>query len=200
MRNQIFTCGGSGLDYFSYYAEHSEEIETADALLADDKSHRVFQNLLQYKISRNPELISTVRDDAGFQYFDPEIVHFGKDEVFLDLGAYIGDIVETFASILQGQYQRIIALESDARNFDQIQMMSKHFHDVECYSCGVGAKDGKARFSASADWTSAFSDVGGIEVEIRSVDSLMAGRRLTFLKADTEGLEKEMLAGEQQAS
>ena len=184
-----------GLDYFSYYNEHREEIEAADALLADTKSHRVFHNLLQYKISRNPELIETIRDDVRLQYFDPEIIHFGREEIFLDLGAYDGDTVEAFANISKEQYSKIIALEPDARNFDKLQTRAKQFRDVECYSCGVGAKDGKARFSASADWTSTFNDIGEIEVEIRIVDSLMAGRRLTFLKADIEGLEKEMLAG-----
>ena len=53
------------MDYFSYFEEHSEEIDSANALLADEKSRKVFHNLLQYKICRDPELIAKVRDDVS---------------------------------------------------------------------------------------------------------------------------------------
>ena len=184
-----------GIDYFSYFAEHSEEINAADALLADEKSHQVFHNLLQYKISRDPELIAKVRDDVRLQYFDPEVIRFGQDEVFLDLGAYNGDTIEAFANHVSGHYEKIVALEPDAGNFGKLQTVSSRLHDVECYPYGIGAKDGLANFSANANWTSQVAETGDIEIEIRSVDSLMAGRKLTFLKADIEGLEKGMLAG-----
>lgn len=184
-----------GLDYFAYYSEHSEEIEAADALLADDRSHQVLHNLLQYKISRDPNLIAEIRDDVRLQYFDPKVIRFDKNEVFLDLGAYNGDTVEAFAHRVKGEYQKIVALEPDARNYAQLQAVANRLHDVECYPYGVGEMDGTVRFSANANWTSSVAENGEIEIEIRSVDSLMAGRKLTFLKADIEGLEKEMLAG-----
>ncbi|MBR3624599.1 MAG: FkbM family methyltransferase [Selenomonadaceae bacterium] len=184
-----------GLDYYNYYLEHGEEIETADALLADDKSRKVFYNLLQYKISRDPKLIAEIRDDACLQYFDLSVIRFGEGEVFLDLGAYNGDTVEAFAERMNGKYREIIAMEPDAENYVKLRAVADRLRNVKCYPYGVGESDGTIRFSANATQSSFVADNGETEIEIRSVDSLMAGRKLTFLKADIEGLEKQMLAG-----
>lgn len=184
-----------GLDYAAYYKEHEEEIVAADALLADEKSRKVFRNLLQYKISRDRALIEAVRDDARLQYFDPAVITFGTDEVFLDLGAYIGDTVEAFAKHVNGEYQKIVALEPDKTNYEQLCKAAEKLHDVACYPYGIGATDGITRFASDGTWTSAVSDSGDTEITVKSVDSLFAHGRLTFLKADIEGLEKPMLQG-----
>lgn len=184
-----------GLDYAAYYEEHEEEIAAADALLADEKSHKVFQNLLHYKISRDRALIEAVRDDARLQYFDPEVITFAKNEVFLDLGAYIGDTVEAFAKHVNGEYQKIVALEPDKANYEQLCKAAEKLHDVACYPYGIGATDGITRFASDGTWTSVVSDSGDTEITVKSVDSLFAHGRLTFLKADIEGLEKPMLQG-----
>ena len=184
-----------GLDYAAYYAEHAEEIEAAEALLADEKSRKVFHNLLQYKVSRDRSLIEAVRDDASLQYFDPEVITFGTDEVFLDLGAYIGDTVEAFASHVGGTYDRIVALEPDPSNYAKLCAVAKQHHNVTCLPYGIGAEDGTLRFASDGTWTSAVDENGSTEIMVTSVDRLFEDKRLTFLKADIEGLEKPMLAG-----
>ena len=72
------------------------------------------------KSGRDRALIEAVRDDARLQYFDPEVITFAKNEVFLDLGAYIGDTVEAFAKHVNGEYQKIVALEPDKANYEQL--------------------------------------------------------------------------------
>ena len=137
-----------GFDYAAYFSDHAEEIEAVDALLADEKSRKVFRNLLQYKVSRDRSLIEAVRDDASLQYFDPEVITFGTDEVFLDLGAYIGDTVEAFAKRAGGQYQEIIALEPDQANYEKLCEDTNTLPHVTCLPYGIGAEDGKMRFSS----------------------------------------------------
>ena len=184
-----------GFDYAAYFSDHAEEIEAVDALLADEKSRKVFRNLLQYKVSRDRSLIEAVRDDASLQYFDPEVITFGRDEVFLDLGAYIGDTVEAFAKRVGGQYQSIVALEPDKRNHEKLIKVADGLHDVTCLPYGIGAEEGITRFTSEATWTSAVDESGDLEIEIKTVDGLFAGKRLTLIKADIEGMEKPMLQG-----
>ena len=187
-----------GLDYVAYYEAHAVEIEAAESLLAEEKSRKVFRNLLQYKVSRDRALIEEIRDDASLQYFDPEVIAFGKDEVFLDLGGYIGDTVEAFASHVGESYERIVALEPDPSNYAKLCAVAEQHHDVTCLPYGIGAKEGTLRFASDGTWTSAVNKNGNADITIKSVDQLFAGRRLTFLKADIEGLEKPMLAGAKQ--
>lgn len=184
-----------GFDYAAYFSDHEEEIETVDAMLADEKSRKVYRNLLQYKVSRDRSLIEAVRDDVDRQYFDPEIITLGTDEVFLDLGAYIGDTVEAFAKRVGGRYQSIVALEPDKRNREKLLEVASKLHNITCLPYGIGEEEGTARFRSEATWTSAIDENGDIEIEIKTVDGLFADKRLTLLKADIEGLEKQMLRG-----
>lgn len=86
-----------GLNYYSYYMKHAIELEQVYGLLEDERSKEVFRNLLNYKVSRDISLVTSINDlGCCDQYFDRSIVNFGQGEVFVDLGAYIGDTVDSF--------------------------------------------------------------------------------------------------------
>lgn len=187
----------NGLDYRKYYNANKESIEMAYSLLSDEKSKKVFQNMLNYKISRDRELIEEVRDDVREQYFTREIMKFADDEVFLDLGAYTGDTVTSFVKKVHGKYERIIALEPDESNFKALQENTMDLPNIEYHQAGISDRDGTARFNAKAIYTSCFDEQGEQEAAIRTVDSILNGGRLTFLKADIEGMEMKMLRGAQ---
>jgi len=184
----------NGMDYYTYYMEHEEEIWKAYLLLADEKSKKVFRNLLQYKISRDRHLIEEIKDDVLLQYFDPAIVHFGTKDIFLDLGAYNGDTVQAFFSHAK-EYKKIVALEPDGCNFRKLLENTKNIKNVYCYPYGVSQQDGVIKFNESFNWTSAADENGNTEIKVCSVDSLLRGDAATFIKADIEGMEAQMLMG-----
>ncbi len=187
-----------GMDYYAYYQQHADEINDVMNWLEDEKSKTVFRNLLQYKISRDKALIDEVREAPESQYFDSSIVKFADDEIFLDLGAYIGDTVESFVKHVNGKYGKVIALEPDKGNFSKLRKNTEQYHDIELFECGVAAEDGAVSFASDSTWTSTVSEDGNVTIEVRSVDSLLEGKKITFLKADIEGLETDMLKGAEQ--
>lgn len=185
----------NGLDYMQYYTENMGRICKVNELLQDEKSRQVLKNVLNYKISRNPQLLEMICDGAQEQYFSSSIMNFTDREVFLDLGAYTGDTICSFCRVVDNRYKSIIAVEPDKANYKQLISNTKELDKIEYYQAGIAEKDGLARFKAQAVLTSRFDNEGEEEISTRSVDSIMGGRNTTFMKADIEGAEKEMLRG-----
>lgn len=185
----------NGLDYYKFILQNEKEIINAYNLLADEKSRKTFRNLLNYKISRNLELIKEIREDVSLQYFDPDIIHFNKEEVYLDLGAYIGDTVLSFNEKVQGKYKKMIALEPDEKNYKRLIENTKHLNHLQIIQKGTHSSITTLRFSESGTWTSSIDPNGNKEIEVCTVDSLAVEQRITFIKADIEGAELETING-----
>ena len=184
-----------GLDYYAYYKSNEDKINRAYQLLHDEKSKRVFSNLLQYKINRDLSLIQEIKDDAILQYFDPDIMTFANEEIFLDLGAYNGDTVSAFISNVDKKYKKIIALEPDRNNYTMLVENTKGFFDIDCHCLGIDSASRKVNFNADSTWTSCVDDNGKDEIETISVDELLKDEKVSFIKADIEGMETDMLIG-----
>ena len=187
-----------GLDYYSYYMEHASELERVYGLLEDERSKQVFENLLNYKISRDSSLITDINDlDYCDQCFDMSILHFGQGEVFVDLGAYIGDTVDSFIKHVdesKASYERIYALEPDPNNFMELKRRTAHYPNVTYINKGAYSENTVLRFSAEGKWTSCLDDQGDIEVSVCSLDEEI-GDRVTFMKSDIEGAEMQAIKG-----
>jgi FkbM family methyltransferase len=183
------------LNYFLYYQKNINLLNRVLDLLCDEKSKSVFRNLLNYKISRNRLLIEEIQDNAEEQYFTSEIIKMTDQEVFLDLGAYTGDSIRQFCKVSEGKYAKIIAVEPDEMNFQKLKENTKGFPAIDYHQVGIADKNGIAKFAAQALYTSHFDEEGTTEIETKSVDSIMRGNKVTFIKADIEGLETEMIKG-----
>lgn len=183
------------LDYYEYYQSKEELIHKAYGLLSDEKSRKCFRNLLQYKISRDRSLIREIQDSPRLQYFDPNVITFGEREIFLDLGAYTGDTVNQFCNTVHGKYEKVYAVEPDEENYRRLQVNTKQMKNIACLKCGVASQDGVLRFSSDGTWTSAVDEMGNAEVEVKSVDNIVRETGVTYIKADIEGYEEEMLLG-----
>ncbi len=187
-----------GLDYVAYFAEHKDEITAAYRLMNDDRSREVFRNLLQYKISRDIRLIEAVNDNGTeAQYFASDIIRYEDDEVFVDLGAYIGDTVKVFEEKMKEHGKRVkgvYAFEPDEKTFRRLQQNTGGYGHVSCINKGAYSENTVLHFASQGFWTSSFSEQGDMEVPVCSLDSEIQGN-VTFLKADIEGSEKAAVHG-----
>ena len=187
-----------GLDYYSYYMEHGLELEQVYGLLEDERSREVFRNLLNYKVSRNISLITDINDLGHCdQYFDGAIVRFRENEVFADLGAYIGDTVDSFVKHIKAagvSYAHIYAFEPDPNNFVELKRRTSHYPNMTYINKGAYSENTVLRFSSEGTWTSFFDEQGDIEVPVCSLDEEI-GNKISFMKADIEGAEMQALHG-----
>ena len=188
-----------GLDYYSYYMEHASELEKVYSLLEDERSKEVFRNLLNYKISRNIHHIEEICDLGKYdQYFDMSILRLGQDEVFVDLGAYIGDTVDSFVKHVKnagGSYTHMYAFEPDQGTFQELKKHTAHYENITYVNKGAYHENTVLRFSSDTGMqTSAFNVNGDIEVSVCSLDEEIKSK-VTFIKADIEGCEMHAIKG-----
>lgn len=183
---------GEGLFTYKYCEENAEKIEQVYSLLADEKSRQVFADILNFKISGKISYLDTAATPRA-EVFE-NLLHLGKNEVYVDLGAYNGDTVEEFLQQTHKQYSEILALEPDRRNFKKLLKAVDKKPNIRALNAAAWEEDTVLRFADKAGRQSALSEKG-TEVRAARVDSLLAGKPCSLLKMDVEGAEKSAILG-----
>lgn len=198
----------SGLDAY-VIRTHWEEFEGVYRLL-NEESKNVYAGVLWCRLT----------GDAGAgekyccadQYFAlPKFRYlYRPNEVFVDCGAYVGDTLEKAVEYSSGQLRRIYAFEPCDRTFAALEKRAALLKDlwamedgsVICEKKGVGLQSVTMAFRDHPDTPTASSfSIGpssdGRPVEMVSLDDYFSAKddRVTFIKADIEGFEWDMLHG-----
>lgn len=190
-------CGGEifTLDFFK---AHEKEILDARALLADEESKRIYDNVIFYKLTGNISYLFDAENGKDESY---SLLGAEDFTVCADLGAYNGDTLREVLGI-SPNLKKIYALEPDRRNFKKLSSFCDSY-------------DGSAELIPinSAAWYEdtylVFGDEGNrnsgvfapqktaksVEVSACSLDSVLGGEKVDYVKYDVEGAEREALLG-----
>lgn len=184
--------GGEVFDA-SFYEANQDKFERARELLADEESRRVFDAVIAYKLTG--KLCYLKEATSSYDAVFDTLLHADEYEVCADLGAYNGDSVREFMK----QFPRllsVISLEPDRRNFKKLsQFVSENgLSFVECHNCAAYSHNGEMAFSQSGN-RNARAGEGKGSVTVRTLDSILASRRVDYIKYDVEGSEYEALVG-----
>lgn len=172
------------------------EITAARGLLSDEKSLRVFDAMLEAKLSG--ALPAYFAEDT-LRNEDMQLLKLSNHEHFLDLGAYNGDTINEFILLTGGSYTAIDAFEPDRHNYRKLSEATLHINNLTLHS----------KASWNTETTLTFSGKGGRncamkpelpgqykhlhQVEAIPVDSLQ--KPFTYVKMDVEGAEAQTLEG-----
>lgn len=133
------------------------------------------------------------------RYFIPEVLSILHDhEVFVDIGAHHGEVIERFTQEVRNSFGAVYAVEPDAANLSCLYERLKgsafspreRFHVSEC---ALGPDSVSRRFFHGLDYVSQFSDLGQAQVEVRRLDDLRVPA--TFVKIHVEGWEQGVFSG-----
>jgi FkbM family methyltransferase len=179
-----------------YIETHYEKIEKVRKLLADEKSHEVFDGWLEYRLSGKIDIldkIATPREEML------SLLKFKENEVFIDAGAFKGDTAEEFLNATGGKFTKITAIEPDAKNY---MALRRKFY---AYGSGIFAplnavawsEDEPVEFTVKSGKAGGVGVKGGRVKQIQGVkiDTLCDKEAATYIKIDVEGAEAEVLKG-----
>lgn len=185
---------GNGVFNLEFAKAYEKEFDKVFELLADERSKQVLDNMICFKLTGKIEYLRQGEDDKNEIFTD--ILKPTINEHFVDLGAYNGDTIRELLSYTNGKFASITALEPDKRNFRKLAKYAEEnlSGDIVLENGGVWDSDCVLTFAAKAGRNSKVSSKG-IETNMRSVDSVLAGKECTFLKMDVEGSEKEAILG-----
>ena len=134
------------IDAFTVLTHKKEILEVYD-LLSDNKSKKVFSELVKDRIEGSYPDEEYI--DGFDRYFYGPVGDCSASEVFVDCGAFVGDSFEQYLWKKEGTFKQAILLEPDADNLKALKFRLSRLKNewnitddkVVIYPCGVSDKD-----------------------------------------------------------
>ena len=193
---------GETLFTIEFFNENRARFDAIYSLLADEESKRIYKNVISYKLSGNISYLFDSESDKDSVY--NELLDCKSIKSYLDLGAYNGDTIREML-FYNSQLESAIALEPDARNFRKLNEYAQNVDncEIKCINAGAWCENTTLLFDASGNRNAGIVSKGNIvskikEVNVVSVDSVLNGASVDYIKYDVEGSEKEALLGSAQ--
>jgi FkbM family methyltransferase len=180
-----------------YCQKYEHELQTVYNMLADEKSKQTFADVINFRLSGKVEYLQnySTREEVF-----SEVLKLSSHETYLDLGAYNGDTILEFLETVNYQYDRIVGLEPNIKNFRRLTRNTSTVDNLDIYNYASWDKKETLLFSSGAGRMSTVQEnaLGKVkEVQAVDVDSLFSQYDTlpTFVKMDVEGAEKQAIMG-----
>lgn len=196
---------GDGLFNRHFFETHKEELQAAWELLSDDESRRIFEDVVQFKLTGNVEFLKRAESDPNEvmeSLISPHTLRTAAD-----LGAYNGDTVRALLDAADGNLKTIYAMEPDVRNFRKLSAYAETEARASLVLCNAGAwsesttlyfdasGNRNASFDANRSQTLANRPAKLTPIAAKALDSVLNGEAVDYIKYDVEGAEREALLG-----
>ncbi len=187
-----------------------------DQYLSDSRSKEVFNALLIVMLTGD---VAPCRDvmEKDMYFCLPEFSG-NFEEIFVDAGAFVGDTVERFIWENLGTFRHIYAFEPGYKQFHALQQRMQRLTVEWAIDSGTvslvraGLADAPKRMACTfindaplrhgltddLPHGSALDDDDPASACVLALDDYLVGKRVTFIKADVEGMEMELLHGAEQ--
>lgn len=174
------------------FLERFDDAQKVYGMLADEMSRQVFKAVTAFKITGDISFLKPAfsSPDEAFE----NILRLGGSEIYVDAGAYTGDTIAEFLCRTHGAYERIYALEPNRKNFRKCLKNTIALDNISLCNSPAWSHDCYLNFTSGAGRQQQVSD-NGTSVWARSIDSLLDGRRATYIKYDVEGADAEAIRG-----
>ena len=193
---------GDNLFTREFFEANKEKIGRVRGLLCDERSREVFDSVVNYKISGDVKLLRETHSEIAPEYSN--ILHAESFEYIADLGAYNGDTLREIKPYLE-RIKRAVAFEPDARNFKKLSLYAEDEEfKIDCLNLAAWKNEEALFFDGGGSRNSTLMTgdslaVGKaakvVEVKADSLDNILGGERVDYIKFDVEGAEKEAIEG-----
>lgn len=184
-------------EWLEYFNAKKQAIRMVYDSFAEEKSKKIFLLLLANRLLSDFSLLANLAE--GNQYFSiPGMID--ENEVFVDCGALYGDSLHKFLLNCGGKFNSFYAFEPDAHFYQALKKYAEVIKDtgfaknVILENAGLGCQ---ASFEVFPEYQigSEQRKFTNHKVPVYTLDEYFSSKSITFLKADIEGAEMDLLRG-----
>ena len=200
------------ISFDGYYVvkNYQRYVTIRDKYFNDERSVETFNALLFAMLTGSIESCRSVMEKD--MYFALPEFSGTFDEIFVDAGAFTGDTVERFIWENMGTFRHIYAFEPGIKQYSALQQRLQRLSaewafeekSVTAVKAGLSSVNGRMGFSYLYDsplrhgLTDESNETDSESIEVYPLDSFLDGKPVTFIKADVEGMEMDLLRGAQE--
>ncbi len=175
----------------NFYSSNKEKFELFYESLEDSESKYVMEAFLKARITGDYSYLQNVwRKD---QYFDSSVVNLNSIKDWVDCGAYTGDTYEEYLKRCGGLGVSYL-FEPDEKNIDILKKNYGNNSSVQIVPSGAWCEK-TTLFFADTRGDTGYIASEGIKVEVDTIDNVLRGKKVDFIKMDIEGSEYNALLG-----
>ncbi|GAB7140205.1 hypothetical protein RsTz2092_01530 [Deferribacterales bacterium RsTz2092] len=177
----------------------AQELEQIHAPTIITDSPRRLVSLRFRKIIRDDANVLLLDKTVPGVYFDDAIMKPSKDEIFVDGGSYDMNSSVEFCRWCNNTHKHIYAFEPEYAFYEKCLDVANGDERLagksKIYNAGLWSSNGILRFDSRGSMSSRVDDNGNSKINVMSLDEMLAGEPVTFIKLDIEGAELESLYG-----
>ncbi len=168
--------------------------------LEDYRSKKVLYSILNNWYDFDFETLGSASEHNYSHYFDLDVIQAGKEEVFVDLGAYTGDtILDYLNQYGVNQYQSIYCYEITDKSFDILKKNLSYYPNIHFLKKAVSNQKGTLYFQKSivddsANMIAEDKESEGDIIEAVTLDDDIE-EKISLIKMDIEGSEEKAILG-----
>jgi len=178
--------------------ENRERYRTLASLVADARSREVLNAAIEFRLTSDPARLVPVLEEGPYYrglYHPSGLFELGPEETYVDAGAYDGDSVRRFIDRVGGRYTRVLAFEPDPNTYTRLKQCFAHEPRVKTLNAGLHRHKAALRFRNDATRGAIFTDDGDCSIDVVSLDEVLGGAPVSYIKMNIEGAEIDALEG-----
>ncbi len=173
------------------------EIRNAFQLFQDPESRDEYVGQVAFRLLMDYDGMGWPK---AFDHYAPaDLFALGRNEVFVDCGAFDGDTIAAFAQPQAESFSKIIAFEPDPLNYEKLQQKVGSLPEsvkrkMLLFPYALGSRHETVYFDPMGTETSRIGS-GRVAVECVTLDDALESFSPTLIKFDIEGAEPAALEG-----
>lgn len=177
---------GAGVTDKETILQNREDILKVYSLLADETSRRLYKNAMAYCITGDIAYLKQLEGDDV-----PPEGYYNGNGTYVDVGAYTGDTAEEYLAY-SPECSRLVCFEPDIRSYNKL--LKRDLPRTDAFNGAAGKEEGEILFSGGGGRSSS-TGKGNVTVKVMSIDGTVGEERVTCIKIDAEGDERNVLTG-----
>ena len=189
---------GDNVFDLNFYQKYTDDIDFVYDMLEDEVSKKAFEGIISYKLTGHIDYLLNCEHDRDEMF--NSLLNTDQYKVYADLGAYTGDTIKELLRYAPSM-KYVFAMEPDKKNFKKLEKYADNELSCSIAALNMAAWSDKTTlsFDCSGNRNSNISNSGKIiEVEADSIDNIMMGHRVDYIKYDVEGSEMQAILGSAQ--